>query len=148
MVCMTLNLVKLCVGVDTVEELEGWIVYRLEERRRNGDPVEHYHTTRMIPKRVEELLDGGSLYWVIRGNIQVRQRLIEVRPFRDGEGIRRCRLVLEPKLVLTAWQPRRPFQGWRYLEAKDAPADIAGGEDGFADLPAAFRRELAELGLL
>ena len=148
MVGMTLNLVKLCVGVDTVEELEGWIAYRLDERRRNGEPVEHFHTTRMIPKRVDELLDGGSLYWVIRGNIQVRQRLLAVLPFRDSEGIRRCRLVLEPALVLTAWQPRRPFQGWRYLEAKEAPADMATGEDGFADLPAEFRQELAELGLL
>lgn len=145
---MTLNLVKLCVGVDTVEDLEGWIKYRLEERRRNGEPVEQFHTTRMIPKRVDELLDGGSLYWVIRGNIQVRQRLLEVRPFRDADGIRRCRLVLEPNLVLTAWQPRRPFQGWRYLESKDAPADMAAGDDGFADLPAEFRQELAELGLL
>lgn len=145
---MTLNLVKLCVGVDTIEDLEGWIVFRLEERRRNGEPVEHFHTTRMIPKRVDELLDGGSLYWVIRGNVQVRQRLLEIRPFCDDEGIKRCRLILEPVLVPTQWQPKRPFQGWRYLLPKDAPADIAAGDDGFAELPAEFRRELAELGLL
>jgi hypothetical protein len=148
MVDMALNLVKLCVGVDTIEDLEGWIKFRLEEKRRNGQPPEHFHTTRMIPKRTDELLDGGSLYWVIRGNIQVRQKLLEIRPFRDAEGIKRCHLVLEPVLVPTVWLPKRPFQGWRYLTVKDAPADMASGDDGFAELPAAFRRELAELGLL
>ncbi len=145
---MALNLVKLCVGVDAIEDLEAWIAFRQEERRRNGEPAEQFHTTRMIPKRAEELLDGGSLYWVIRGNIQVRQRLTDIRPFRDVEGIRRCHLVLDPALVPTLWQPKRPFQGWRYLAAKDAPADLDAGNDGLADLPAEFRRELADLGLL
>ena len=145
---MTLHLVKLCVGVDTVEDLQGWVTFRLAEKRRAGEPPEHFHTTRMIPKRGVELLAGGSLYWVIRGNIQVRQRLLEIRPFRDKDGIRRCKLVLEPKLVLTEWQPRRAFQGWRYLAAKDAPRDIAGDEARIAALPPKLRRELAELGLL
>ncbi len=145
---MALNLVKLCVGVDTIEELEDWIARRQKERRRSGEPPEHIHTTRMIPKRSAELLDGGSLYWVIRGNIQARQRLTDIRPFRDREGIRRCQLVMEPLLVATHWQPKRPFQGWRYLAAKDAPNDLEAGAEGFADLPAEFRRELADLGLL
>ena len=145
---MSLNLVKLCVGVDTCEELEDWIVRRQEERRRSGAPAEHIHTTRMIPKRKAELLDGGSLYWVIRGNIQARQRLIDIRPFRDRDGIRRCHLVMEPSLVITHWKPKRPFQGWRYLAAKDAPDDLEQGGEGFAELPAEFRRELADLGLL
>ncbi len=145
---MALNLVKLCVGVDAIEDLEGWIAFRLAERRRCGEPVEQFHTTRMIPKRADELLDGGSLYWVIRGNIQVRQRLLEIRPFRDPDGIRRCHLMLEPELVPTQWQPRRAFQGWRYLLPADAPADLADGGEGLAELPAEFRRELADLGLL
>jgi hypothetical protein len=145
---MTLHLVKLCVGVDTVEDLQGWVEFRLEEKRRAGQTPEHFHTTRMMPRRGEELLDGGSLYWVIRGNVQVRQRLLEIRPFRDKDGIRRCKLVLEPKLVLTEWQPRRAFQGWRYLAAKDAPRDIAGDRERIAALPPKLRRELAELGLL
>ena len=93
-----------------------------------------------------ELLDGGSLYWVIKGSVQVRQRLVDVRPFVDDDGIARCRLVLEPKLVPTEWQPKRPFQGWRYLEPKDAPTDLGEG-GGADDLPPALRAELAELGL-
>lgn len=145
---MALNLVKLCVGVDVIEDLQAWIALRQEERRRNGEPAEHVHTTRMIPKRKAELLDGGSLYWVIRGNIQARQRLVDIRPFRDRDGVRRCHLVMEPLLVATRWQPKRPFQGWRYLLAKDAPSDHDTGQEGLAELPAEFRRELADLGLL
>ncbi len=143
-----LHLVKLCVGVDTVEELQAWIDFRLAEKRRAGEQAEQVHTTRMIPRRGAELLDGGSLYWVIRGSIQVRQRLLAIRPFRDSDGIRRCHLVLEPKLVLTEWQPRRAFQGWRYLAAADAPRDIAGAAAQLQALPPELRRELAELGLL
>jgi hypothetical protein len=141
---MALNLVKLCVGVATIEELSEWIDAL---RDRAGRPLEQMHTTRMIPKRIGELLDGGSLYWVIKGNVQVRQRLLDIRPFRDGEGIERCNLVLDRELVQTAWQPRRAFQGWRYLEPKDAPLDLAG-ISGAASLPPKLRLELAQLGLL
>lgn len=144
---MALNLIKLCVGCESPEHLEDWIALRLEEKRRRGEPAEHLHTTRMVPKRIEELSNGGSLYWVIKGMVQCRQRLLEIRPFTDGEGISRCHLVLEPKIVLTQWQPRRPFQGWRYLKAEDAPPDRgAAGETD--DLPDHLRRELTELGLL
>lgn len=143
---MTVHLIKLCVGCDSVEDLSAWIERRLAEARRQGGEPVHAHVTRMVPKRVAELLDGGSLYWVIRGMVQVRQRLLDVRPFVDDDGIGRCRLVLEPKLVRTEWQPRRPFQGWRYLEPKDAPPDLRRG--GKADgLPPGLRAELAELGL-
>jgi hypothetical protein len=141
---MALNLVKLCVGVSTIEELSDWIETL---RDRTGRPLEQKHTTRMIPKRMGELLDGGSLYWVIKGNVQVRQRLLDIRPFRDGEGIERCNLVLDRELVPTFWQPRRAFQGWRYLQAKDAPTDLAG-ISGAAALPPQLRLELAQLGLL
>jgi hypothetical protein len=144
---MTLHMVKLCVGVAAVEELQGWIDFRREQKRAGGTAPEQTHTTRMIPKRMEELLDGGSLYWVIKGNIQVRQKLVDIRPFTDGQGIRRCSLVLEPTLVLTQWQPRRAFQGWRYLAADDAPEDLAGVSSR-QTLPQSLRIELAELGLL
>lgn len=144
---MTLHLVKLCVGVSTIEELQDWVDLRLAEKRRRGEPPEHKHTTRMIPRRIDELLDGGSLYWVIKGNVQVRQRLTAIRPFTDGEGIQRCDLVLEPRLVPTYWQPRRAFQGWRYLRADEAPADLASG-GGTGALPPELRLELAALGLL
>jgi hypothetical protein len=145
---MALHLVKLCVGCDAIEELEDWIQRRLRAARRAGKPPEHRHTTRMIPKRTGELLDGGSLYWVIRGNVQVRQRLLDIRPFRDAEGIQRCHLVLEPKLAPTEWQPRRAFQGWRYLKAEEAPRDLAAARAGLRTLPPELRRDLADLGLL
>ena len=145
---MTLNLVKLCVGVSAVEELQAWIDYRIDEKRRLGKPAEQAHTTRMIPKRKEELLDGGSLYWVIKGNIQVRQILTDIRPFTDSEGINRCDLVLEPRLILTEWNPRRAFQGWRYLKAEEAPPDLGAGNSGSEHIPAHLRLELSNLGLL
>jgi hypothetical protein len=146
---MTLHLLKLCVGCDSIEDLEGWIDERLKEQRRaRRKRPEHRHTTRMLPQRAEELLDGGSLYWVIRGNVQARQRLLAIRPFRDKDGIQRCHLVLEPKVVATAWQPRRAFQGWRYLKPDDAPADLAGNRAGLRSLPPELRRNLADLGLL
>lgn len=145
---MALNLIKLCVGCDSVEDLEEWIAFRLDEKRRAGEPVEHFHTTRMAPTRGAELTDGGSLYWVIKGSVQCRQLLTEVRPFIDGEGISRCHLVLEPVVTRTAWQPRRPFQGWRYLKPEDAPVDLTRGRVGEIEMPPKLKRELAELGLL
>ena len=143
---MPLHLVKLCVGATSVEDLKAWIEQRIAERRRQGLQPEQKHTTRMVPKRADELLDGGSLYWVIKGNVQIRQRLLDIRPFTDSEGIRRCDLVLDPRSVLTDWQPRRAFQGWRYLKAEDAPRDLSD-RDG-PPLPPELRMELAELGLL
>ena len=143
---MTLNLIKLCVGCESVEDLEDWIADRLEGRRRNGLAPEHDHVTRMMPARARELLEGGSLYWVIKGNVQCRQRLVDVRSFVDGEGVGRCQLVLDPNVVATRWQPRRPFQGWRYLSQSDAPADL--GKSALVEMPSDLRRELASLGLL
>ncbi|MDB5512304.1 MAG: lysophospholipase [Enterovirga sp.] len=144
---MALHLIKLCVGCDTIEDLEAWIV---ERRRLAGATTayEHIHTTRMVPKRHEALVDGGSLFWVIKGQLACRQRLLAVRPFTDGEGVGRCRLALEPVVVPVRPRPYRPFQGWRYLEPDDAPPDLAGGDAGLAVLPEPMRRELAELGLL
>ncbi|WP_404933114.1 DUF1489 family protein [Nitratireductor sp. ac15] len=144
---MALNLIKLCVGCESVEQLQDWIALRLREKQARGEPAEQFHTTRMVPKRVEELTEGGSLYWVIKGTVQCRQRLLDIRPFRDAEGVSRCHLVLEPKLVRTQFQPRRAFQGWRYLEPKDAPQDLGSAGDD-AEMPLELRRELTELGLL
>jgi len=141
---MALNLVKLCVGVSTIEEMADWVESLLDTA---GRPLEQKHTTRMIPRRLGELLEGGSLYWVIKGNVQLRQRLLDIRPFTDSEGIERCHLVLDRDLVPTFWQPRRAFQGWRYLDQKDAPADLANGS-GASALPPQLRLELAQLGLL
>ena len=143
---VTLHLIKLCVGCDSVKDLEDWIVEK--RRRTRGKKNEHIHTTRMVPKRAEALIGGGSLFWVIRGEVMCRQKLVAVRPFVDKEGVGRCRLVLEPKVVLVDSRPWRAFQGWRYLETKDAPRDLDRAAPGARAMPEAMRRELRELGLL
>ena len=145
---MALNLIKLCVGCDSVQELEGWIKQRLKDKRKRGEKPEHIHRTRMVPKRAAELVDGGSLYWVIRGEIACRQRIRDVRPFRDKDGVGRCGIVLDPKVVLVDPRPFRAFQGWRYLAAKDAPRDLEKAARGAAAMPEKLRRELRELGLM
>ncbi|MHA6642225.1 DUF1489 family protein [Mesorhizobium sp. A623] len=145
---MPLNILKLCVGADSVEDLEEWVATCLDERRRKGEPLEHWHTTRMMPTRGAEIVAGGSLYWVVKGNVQCRQLITEIRPFTDAEGIKRCKLMLGQDIVRTDWQPRRAFQGWRYLKQADAPADLGKGKAGMAEMPPKLRLELAELGLL
>jgi hypothetical protein len=145
---MALHLIKLCVGEDSVRDLEDWIKQRLKEKRKRGEKPEHIHRTRMVPKRADELVDGGSLFWVIRGEIACRQRIRDVRPYRDKDGIGRCGLVLDPKVVLVAPRPFRAFQGWRYLAAKDAPLDLDAAAPGAAAMPEKLRRELRELGLM
>jgi len=145
---MALNLIKLCVGADSVRDLEDWIKEKLRDKRKRGEKPEHIHRTRMVPKRADELTDGGSLYWVIRGELSCRQRLIAVRPYVDKSGTGRCQLVLHPKVVPVKPRPWRAFQGWRYLEHKDAPPDLDRAAPGAKDMPEAMRRELRELGLL
>jgi hypothetical protein len=145
---MSLNLIKLCVGCDSVAELSSWIRQRIKQKKARKEKPEHIHTTRMVPKRVDELLDGGSLYWVIRGQIMCRQDLVAIRPFVDKDGVGRCRLVLRPKVVPVEPRPFRAFQGWRYLDGKDAPRDLDHAAPGARNMPEQMRRELRELGLL
>ena len=145
---MPLHLIKLCVGADSVRDLQDWIKQRLKDKRRRGEKPEHIHRTRMVPKRAVELTDGGSLYWVIRGEVACRQRIRDVRPYRDKDGIGRCGLVLDPKVILVAPRPFRAFQGWRYLQAADAPPDLDKAAPGAAAMPEKLRRELRELGLM
>jgi hypothetical protein len=143
-----LHLIKLCVGCDSVKDLEDWIRQKLKERRRRGQSREHVHRTRMMPKRVDELLDGGSLYWVIRGEVLCRQELRDVRRYVDRQGTGRCQFILTPKIVLVEPRPWRAFQGWRYLEPKEVPRDLKRAAPGTQDMPENLRRELRELGLL
>ncbi|MBB6305801.1 DUF1489 family protein [Xanthobacter tagetidis] len=144
---MALHLLKLCVGADSIADLAAWIAERGAAAQAAGRVYEQTHTTRMVPTRTADLLGGGSLYWVIKGQLSARQRLLDIRPFVDGDGIRRCHLVLEPEVVPVVARPSRPFQGWRYLADKDAPADLGAGSAG-ADMPEDLRRELRQLGLL
>ena len=135
-------------AVTSVKELDDWIREKLRDRKKRGLSREHMHKTRMVPKRADELRDGGSLYWVIRGEVMCRQRLLDVRPFVDKGGIGRCHLVLEPKLVLVEPRTWRAFQGWRYLGHKDVPRDLDRAAPGARNMPETLRRELRELGLL
>lgn len=145
---MALHLIKLCVGAESIEDLREWVSRRALTAIAAGLEPHSSHTTRMVPKRAEELLGGGSLYWVIKGQVQARQRLIGIETFTDADGIGRCNLILGPEVVETAYQPRRAFQGWRYLEDKDAPRDLTALGGGATEMPLELRRELAELGLL
>lgn len=138
------NLVKLCVGAERVEDLAAW------QKARAGGAArfEPRHVTRMWPKREAELLDGGSLYWVFKGVILARQRIKRLDEVIGDDGVRRCGLVLDQDIVRTSPAPRRPFQGWRYLPAQDAPADLAPARAGDSDLPVELEAALAEIGIL
>lgn len=139
---MALHLRKLCVGVERVEQLQEFQARRL----KRGESLRH--DTRMMPKRRDEILDGGSLYWVIKGLIQVRQPILDITPEVDAEGRGFARLHLGPDLVRVAPRGHRPFQGWRYLEAADAPADLAEEAAAGEGLPADMQAELRSLGIL
>jgi hypothetical protein len=143
---MALHLIKLCVGEESVAALEEWVEERVRERVAQGEAPRSRHVTRMVPSRAAEIVDGGSLYWVIKGQLAARQRILEIEPFVDVDGVGRCRLWLDRKVVKVAPRPMRPFQGWRYFAAKDAPADL--GAFGGGQMPEPLRRALGELGLL
>lgn len=144
----TLHLVKLCVGTDTIEELRQWQSRRAADRLARGLDPRPRHVTRMWPRRSGELLAGGSLYWVIRGAIQVRQRIRDLEAVTGEDGITRCAIVLDPGLVPTALRPRRPFQGWRYLKAADAPPDLGSAAGDAPELPPGLREALSRFGVL
>ncbi|RDW13473.1 DUF1489 family protein [Paracoccus thiocyanatus] len=136
----SLNLMKLCVGCDDPAELGAW-----QKHRFGGGPARH--VTRMWPKRMAELLDGGSIYWVFKGVMQARQRILDLHEVQGEDGIRRCALMLDPALVRVAAVPRRPFQGWRYLPGSEAPPDLPAGRGDEPSLPPEIARALAEMGL-
>ena len=145
-----LHLIKLSVGSDSIETLRGW---QAERRRRFG---RLFHRTRMMPRRAEELLgddkaSAGSIYWVIKGLVRCRQRLLGIEAVADEQG-RATHLLLDPELVSvwpTAW---RAFQGWRYLQPEQAPPDLEsalGHVEGEVDeMPPEMLVELRQLGLL
>lgn len=146
---MTLHLKKLCVGVESPEQLEGWMPQRLDRAERELGRRVLWHVTRQVPKRAPEIVDGGSLYWVMNGRLRARQPIHDLREIRDSEGRRACVIELAPELIRVSATPHRPFQGWRYLSPEDAPADVVSGErDPAADMPEWMVRELQDLGVL
>jgi hypothetical protein len=146
MAATTLHLLKLCVGADSVGNLLDWHAEKRAEaaaEEREWTPI---HVTRMWPRRADELLAGGSLYWVFKGLVLARQRIHGLEPRRGPDGIERCAIQLDACVVRTVPQPRRAFQGWRYLRTQDAPPDLAASAP--ADLPPALVAELALVGVL
>ena len=146
---MPLHLIKLAVGCESVKELKGWVAERMATAKKKGLPLHHIHITRMTPKRDEELLAGGSLYWVIRGEIAAREKIIAIEPFRDSDGIGRCRLVMQPKVIAVSPRPMRAFQGWRYFDRGRSAARPRPGRrrerrgDARADAPRTARSRAA-----
>ena len=144
---MTLHIIKLCVGAESIEDLAQWQAKRIREQKKRGvKKPTLMHVTRMTPKRKDELLDGGSLYWIIKGYVSVRTPLLDLRPMVRN-GVPHCGLVYKPEFIPVVRRAHRPFQGWRYLDAKDAPPDVRSLKGG-KGLPDALKAELAELGLL
>lgn len=129
--------------MSSADELEAIIEAELADAHP-GRPRHVAVTTRMMPKRIEEL-QGGSLFWVIKGSIAARQLLVDVRSFVDRNGVKRCCLVLDETVVRTRWIKRKPFQGWRYLEAAAVPTDLRT-ED--SEMPEGMRDDLLALGLI
>ncbi len=144
---MALHLIKLCVGAESIADLEDWVAARVKERVQAGGPPRSQHVTRATPKRAAELVDGGSLYWIIKGQVAARQQLLDIEPFVDADATGRCRLWLAPEVIHVSPRRHRAFQGWRYYEAKDAPPDLASAR-GADEMPEALRRELGALGLI
>ncbi|MEK9660308.1 MAG: DUF1489 domain-containing protein [Alphaproteobacteria bacterium] len=145
---MALHLIKLAVGIDTIEQLQERQAHRLRDARSSRGDGRLRILTRNMPRRADEVLDGGSLYWVIRGQVCVRQAITGIEAVEANEAGRRCVIYLDPELVRTASRRSRPFQGWRYFEADNAPRDVFGTLDLADEPPPEMAAELRELGLL
>lgn len=140
----SINLLKLCVGAERVEDLLDW----QQSARAKGPDGLPRHVTRMWPRQEAELLNGGSLYWVFKGLILCRQRVLRLDQVLGADGITRCGIVLDPQVHRTQSVPKRPFQGWRYLKPADAPPDLPKSRRNDDPLPADLNRALAEIGVL
>lgn len=137
------NILKLCVGADSVEDLLDWQA----SQRHRWPAGRAVHVTRMWPKREAEVLAGGSLYWVIKGVILARQRIVGLEKVDGADGVQRCALVLDAEVVRTEAAQRRPFQGWRYLDPAESPRDLPKGREREEALPPSLAQALAEIGL-
>lgn len=139
-----INLLKLSVGTESIETLAAWQA----SPRAAGPDGAPRHVTRMWPKRAAEVLDGGSIYWVVKGAVLCRQRILRLDEVVREDGIPRCGLVLDRRLVAVLPVARRPFQGWRYLPPEDAPQDMDPARASEGALPAGLSVALAEMGVL
>ncbi|MGX9354816.1 DUF1489 family protein [Roseobacteraceae bacterium S113] len=140
----SMNLIKLCVGAEKLEDL---LLWQASPRAKGPDGAPR-HVTRMWPKRAEEILSGGSLYWVFKGLVLCRQRILRFDEVLGQDGITRCGIVLDTNVVRVQSIQKRPFQGWRYLKPEDAPADLSERAAREEPLPAKLNAALAEIGVL
>jgi len=146
---MALHLLKMCVGVDSVALLRQRQAQRLDRQRAAGQTPELCHLTRNMPRRAEEIVGEGSLYWIIKGQIRARQRIVTLDRLADTDSLKRCAIVLDSKIVETEPRRARPMQGWRYLVAADAPLDLKSvSSDHAPEMPSQMMAELRELGLM
>ena len=145
---MAVNLLKLAVGVESLAHLARLQRRRLEHAAANGQPAELRHFTRNRPRRADEIVAGGSIYWVIGGRIRARQCILRIERSHDTAREKRCALVLDRDIVAVEPVPQRPFQGWRYLEIRDAPPDRSQRPESDASIPPEMAEELRSLGLL
>lgn len=139
----TVHLIKLSVGSESVESLIDWQRNRSKQRIKG----QYYHLTRMWPKRAEEILNGGSIYWVIQGVLQARQKVTGFEEVIGNDGIRRCAILLDREVIRTEQARKRPFQGWRYLSTEDAPRDLDMTRQKDSDLPPDIMATLADIGV-
>ena len=145
---MTVNLLRMAVGVESVGHL-GTIQAQRMKAAAKGRETKHLYTyTRNIPRRSTELLDGGSIFWVVKRYIRVRQRILEIEDNTNSEGRRYCAIELDPELIRVEPRRQKAFQGWRYIGVKDVPADLAQSSAATDDLPPELADELRELGLI
>lgn len=146
---MPLHMIKLCVGATSIEDLATWQAANRQFKPKGGGPLRVFHTTLQRPKRDAEMIAGGSLYWVIKGIVQARQRILGFDQGQKDDGSACTLILLDPEIVPVRPVPRKAFQGWRYLTPEDAPPDLASGKhDGLANMPQHMRKELASLGLI
>lgn len=136
---------KLSVGSESIDKLKDWQKMVVRRRLKKGQSPHHVHVTRMFPKQKDALLDGGSIYWVIKGLIQCRNKIIDLEETQTRDGRRACAIIMDPKLIAVVPTPKRPFQGWRYLKAEDAPKDLIDPSEGDG-LPHELRTRLVNIG--
>jgi len=145
---MALHILKMAVGIDTVGHLAEVQKQKMARAKGGHGASGLRHFTRNAPRRSREILDGGSIYWIIKGAIRVRQRILGISRGTDAEGRRYCELGLDPALVRTIPRPNKSLQGWRYLENSGAPMDLDAPDEMTGDMPAEMVAELRTLGLL
>ena len=145
---MTINLIKISVGIEDIDHLKRRQEQSISNAISSGVVPEIVHYTRNTPRRANEWLQGGSIYWVIKRFIRVRQLIKDIRQVNGPKGKKSCAIILEPGIIRTEIKKFRVFQGWRYFPLNDAPADLPISSISDNDFPEDLVNDLKELGLI